>query len=118
MLSGRLPFEADESESMVDKIKAGKYTLNTPEWAHISKEAKNLIKRMMKVKYSERLTLHKCIDHPWFEKAEELDTEDYLPMSERALDSITLSKEVSKGNKTLVNLLVNFGTTEQHKELL
>lgn len=61
---------------------------------------------------------NKCTEHSWFEKAEELDTEDYLPMSERALDSITLSKEISKGIKTLVNLLVNFGSTEQHKELM
>lgn len=57
MLSGKLPFETDGSESMVDKIKTGKYTLTSPEWTGISKEAKNLIKQMMKAKYSDRITL-------------------------------------------------------------
>jgi len=50
MLIGKPPFYLsgmDHGESamqeMMHRIKAGSFSINTPEWQHVSEEAKNLI---------------------------------------------------------------------------
>ena len=51
MLTGKPPFHfsgMDHGEGamleMMRRIKAGNFSINTPEWQHVSEEAKNLIK--------------------------------------------------------------------------
>lgn len=47
MLSGRPPFDGNDDREIVKSVKSGKYTLTGPEWKNISKEALDLIKKML-----------------------------------------------------------------------
>ena len=49
-------------------MKRGKYSLNTPEWAVISDEAKTLIKNMLQVDINKRYSAQQVMEHAWMEQ--------------------------------------------------
>lgn len=62
MLSGLLPFHPDH----VEQSYHGKYyPMTGPVWSHISDSAKDLVKRLLVVKPSWRLTLSDILKHSW-----------------------------------------------------
>lgn len=54
MLTGRLPFDGTNTGSLLSKIKSGRYL---PLPSHVSRDAKDLIKRMLTVNPSKRITV-------------------------------------------------------------
>lgn len=65
MLVGRYPFHDTEPSGLFSKIRKGCYTV--PE--HLSSKAKCLIKSLLRMDPSERLTAEEVLDHPWFRKS-------------------------------------------------
>ncbi|XP_071958652.1 tribbles homolog 2-like isoform X2 [Antedon mediterranea] len=62
MLVGRYPFHDSNPTALFDKIRRGKYTLPDS----VSSQAKCLIRSMLRVEPSQRLTAAEILDHPWF----------------------------------------------------
>lgn len=62
MLVGRYPFHDTEPSGLFSKIRRGSYTV--PE--HLSSRAKCLIRSLLRMDPSERLTAEEVLDHPWF----------------------------------------------------
>lgn len=66
LLCGFPPFDQEAHTSVLfDRIKKGKYSFPDPYWTPISKEAKDLVKGMMTVDPTKRLTTKQCLQHPW-----------------------------------------------------
>lgn len=65
MLCGRMPFFAMEQPEVHNLIIAGDYSLDTPAWAAVSAEAKDLVAQMLNVDPSKRITATAALDHPW-----------------------------------------------------
>jgi len=66
LLCGFPPFDQEAHTSVLfDRIKKGKYSFPDPYWTPISKEAKDLVKGMMTVDPTKRLTTQQCLQHPW-----------------------------------------------------
>jgi serine/threonine protein kinase len=60
-LVGKPPFEDNSEKGTYKKIKSG-----TPVFPpHLTREAKDLISRLLQKKESERLTLEQVLEHPW-----------------------------------------------------
>lgn len=60
-LVGKPPFEDSSEKGTYKKIKTG-----TPSFpSHLTKEAKDLVSRLLAKDPRERLTLEQCLDHPW-----------------------------------------------------
>jgi calcium-dependent protein kinase len=47
LLSGRPPFDGADDREIVKNVKQGIYSLSGPEWKNISKDAIDLIKKML-----------------------------------------------------------------------
>jgi calcium-dependent protein kinase len=47
LLSGRPPFDGSDDKEIVKNVKIGAYSLSGTEWKSISKEAVDLIKKML-----------------------------------------------------------------------
>ncbi|XP_033119990.1 tribbles homolog 2-like [Anneissia japonica] len=62
MLVGRYPFHDSNPSALFEKIRRGKYTLPDS----VSSQAKCLIRSMLRVEPSQRLTASEILDHPWF----------------------------------------------------
>jgi calcium/calmodulin-dependent protein kinase I len=50
---------------MFEKIKKGEYAFDPDYWGHISKQAKDLIRGMLTVDPTKRLTADQALTHPW-----------------------------------------------------
>lgn len=58
LLCGYPPFKGKNHKEIFDKIKIGKFSLGSPEWKNVSREAKFMIKRMLTFNPDERVSAH------------------------------------------------------------
>merc|ERR1739848_518420 len=69
LLCGFPPFYSNHgkpiSPGMKRRIRSGRYEFPNPEWAQVSKDAKDLIKGMLKTNPQERLTIDDVIRNKW-----------------------------------------------------
>lgn len=68
LLSARVPFMGDKESEVKFKIIRGTFDLRDYPWNKTTKEAKDLIRRLIVKKPEDRITLKQAIDHPWFKK--------------------------------------------------
>ncbi len=64
-LCGFPPFYADSNKELFEIIKKGEFDFPSPYWDEISDLAKDLIKKLLVVEPSERLSAEKILEHPW-----------------------------------------------------
>lgn len=62
ILSGVPPFE---DEGLYEQITEGKFEFDVPEWRVVSHDAKDLVRQLMQVKTSQRLTINQAMEHRW-----------------------------------------------------
>ncbi|KAF7732339.1 hypothetical protein EC973_005235 [Apophysomyces ossiformis] len=75
LLTGHLPFDDENIRQLLKKVKSGKYAM--PE--DISRNAQDLIRRILVVDPSKRLTMEQIMSHPWFCETEPANL-DSLPV--------------------------------------
>eukprot|EP01038_Epipyxis_sp_PR26KG_P009554 gene9554-12867_t len=68
LISGIPPFYDEDTPQLVRRIRRGKYedTFSQPCWSNVSEEVKDLIKHLLVVDPSKRLTAEQVIGHRWF----------------------------------------------------
>ncbi|KAJ0265366.1 Calcium-dependent protein kinase 5 [Hirschfeldia incana] len=93
LLSGVPPFWAETQQGIFDAVLKGDIDFESDPWPLISDSAKDLIRKMLCSKPSERLTAHEVMRHPW------ICENGVAP--DRALDPAVLSrlKQFSAMNK-------------------
>lgn len=67
LLCGYPPFYGDDDMEVLQMVQKGKFDFDGEEWDEISKEAKDLIKKLI-CKPERRLTAQEALDHKWFKK--------------------------------------------------
>ena len=76
LLSQRLPFnsEKENEEELLNKILLGKFDLESPPFDKISKNAKDLITKLLTSDPQKRISAEEALNHPWFKdnKSKEL----------------------------------------------
>ncbi len=65
LLCGFPPFYSDNTQELFDQIISGKYDFPSPYWDHISKEAKDLIVKLLETNAEKRYTPEQVLQHPW-----------------------------------------------------
>lgn len=68
LLSGDLPFDGDAIAELQEKVKCGKYSLEGPEWLHVSNEAKDFVTRCMRFEPEERCQSNSALGHVWLKQ--------------------------------------------------
>mmetsp|Transcript_21726 Transcript_21726/g.60411 ORF Transcript_21726/g.60411 Transcript_21726/m.60411 type:complete len:324 (-) Transcript_21726:481-1452(-) len=68
LLSGRYPFgdAASDAGAIAARVLAAEYSLDSPEWAAISDDAKDILRKMLEVNPFLRVTAEEALQHPWF----------------------------------------------------
>jgi serine/threonine protein kinase len=64
-LCGFPPFYDEDNMALFDKIKKGVYDFPSPSWDNISPDAINIIKALLVVDPSKRMTPDELLKHPW-----------------------------------------------------
>ncbi|XP_060168751.1 calcium-dependent protein kinase 5 [Lycium barbarum] len=65
LLSGVPPFWAETQQGIFDAVLKGHIDFDSDPWPVISESAKDLIRKMLCMRPSERLTAHEVLCHPW-----------------------------------------------------
>jgi calcium-dependent protein kinase len=68
LLSGKPPFDGNDDREIVKNVKLGQYSMSGPEWKNISKEAIELIKKMLTYDPVNRYSAEQAINHTWIKK--------------------------------------------------
>uniref|UniRef100_A0A0K0DVW4 non-specific serine/threonine protein kinase n=1 Tax=Strongyloides stercoralis TaxID=6248 RepID=A0A0K0DVW4_STRER len=71
ILSGEAPFSMnpnDEPEVILEKVGEGIFSMSGGNWRNVTEIAKDLIKRMLHVDPSKRITAKQILLHPWISK--------------------------------------------------
>lgn len=108
LLTGRLPFDDENIRNLLLKVQAGSYEMPTDE---ISREAQDLIMKMLEVDPIKRITTENILKHPLLTKYpisnEDLISEKSLPHPETAHKSLGSVKNIDKQILSNLSILWN-----------
>jgi len=93
LLSGRLPFHADNDAQLFQLIMEGKLVFKTPQFDSVSADAQDLIKKLLVVEPSVRYTAKQALEHP-FVKAH--DKQSTKPLHSTMVENLTRVSMVSR----------------------
>jgi calcium-dependent protein kinase len=65
MMSGKPPFGGRTNKEIIENVLKGSFSFNTPVWAEISAEAKDLITNLLERQADMRFTAEEAYNHPW-----------------------------------------------------
>ena len=65
MLSGYTPFTEEKQEKMFERIKQGDWKFDDKDWAHVSQDAKDLIKSLLETNPDKRATATQALNSKW-----------------------------------------------------
>nr|QDO16349.1 serine/threonine-protein kinase Chk2 [Lingulodinium polyedra] len=65
MLSGSPPFDGNERDLLCAQIIEGRWAFDVAEWCTVSHEAKALVRGLLTVSPTDRLTIEQALDHHW-----------------------------------------------------
>lgn len=74
LVVGYPPFWDDKNEKMLLAAARGQFSLTSPSWSKVSNCCKDLIKSMLIVQSSQRITASGAVKHPWFLKTSILES--------------------------------------------
>lgn len=69
LLGGYPPFHHDNQRELFKKITKGDYQFHPDYWNTVSDEAKDLIRGLLTVDVSKRLTVEQALVHPWLQRS-------------------------------------------------
>jgi calcium-dependent protein kinase len=90
LLSGTPPFDGFDDQSILQKVKIGKYSLEGESWELISNEAKDLIKKMLTYSPEKRINAEDALKHKWFKKFLKFkNTNTHNPLTKEVMSHIS-----------------------------
>jgi calcium-dependent protein kinase len=96
LLSGRPPFEGSSDVQILESIKKSSANLSGGVWDQISKEAKDLVQKMLNKDPKKRLSATEALNHPWIHKASTASDPQTQEKLHSALDNF---RKFNSGNK-------------------
>ncbi|OCT98436.1 MAP kinase-activated protein kinase 5 isoform X1 [Xenopus laevis] len=109
MLCGYPPFYSKHHsrtipKDMRKKIMTGSFEFPEEEWSQISEMAKDIVRKLLKVKPEERLTIEGVLDHPWLNSTEALD--NILPSAQMMMDKAVVAGIQQAHAEQLANMRI------------
>ena len=95
LLCGYPPFYGDDDQEILQMVQKGKFDFDGEEWDEITKEAKDLIKKMI-CKPEKRLTAQEALEHKWFRKTLKDDNSKKIKLKGKKLETFKNFQKNSK----------------------
>lgn len=115
LLSGKMPFGGSDDREVIQSITKGKFKMSGPDWAGISIEAKQLVKKMLQVDPAKRPTAEQCFNDHWTQSAEERLRPEML---QSAIDNMRKFRAGSKLKRAVLSFIVSQLITQQERSEL
>eukprot|EP00298_Acanthocystis_sp_HF-20_P017716 c21812_g2_i4.p1 GENE.c21812_g2_i4~~c21812_g2_i4.p1 ORF type:complete len:200 (+),score=71.70 c21812_g2_i4:76-675(+) len=85
LLCGYPPFQHEDSDKLFKLILKGSFKFDSPWWDDVSKEAKDLIKKILVPDPVKRLTPKQALQHPWIKGEKMVFTRDGSKLEQYSL---------------------------------
>ncbi|XP_037535909.1 serine/threonine-protein kinase Chk2 [Nematolebias whitei] len=73
-LSGYAPFHENFSQrSVTEQIIRGEFTMVPAKWTHVSNQAKDMVRKLLVVEPTKRMTVDEALQHPWLQDQKMLE---------------------------------------------
>jgi calcium-dependent protein kinase len=79
MLCGYPPFGGETDDEVLRKVKLGTFSFVRNDWKHISPDARDLIRMLLKMNPTERCTAEQALNHTWLKDRAPKATVDMCP---------------------------------------
>jgi len=106
LLCGYPPFNGDTDVEIMQNVQKGKFVFPEEEWGVISKEAKDLISKMLTYEPSKRISAKQVLLHPWFSHYEEKMKED-KKVARSAFENMKRFKRNKKFEHATIGFIIN-----------
>ena len=103
MLSGEIPFYADNVNAVFKKIESCSFSMKGENWNNVSEESKHLVSRLLCLNTHDRLSAQEALMHPVIHKTSVLSIG-----SHDLLDKLTSYSEFSFLKKCIYTVLVKY----------
>jgi calcium-dependent protein kinase len=68
ILSGMPPFNGQNDQEIMKKVRIGKFSFSDPCWSNISDKAKDLITQLLTYDVDKRPSAEEALKHPWIQE--------------------------------------------------
>jgi calcium-dependent protein kinase len=118
LLCGYSPFNGRTEESILKKVKIGKFSMTDSIWQEVSNEAKDLIEKLLNKNIEKRLSAAEALKHEWFRKVETFDRRVSQGRLENVFNNLKKFHTEQKLQQAVLSFLVhNFIQKEEVIEL-
>ena len=107
MLCGYPPFNGETNEEILENVKKGEYEFPPEEWDQISKEAKDLISKMLTFNPAKRISALDALQHPWFTKFKDNKSEENKSLAKTAFNNMKKFKRNRKLEQVTIGFITN-----------
>jgi len=104
LLGGYPPFYDKNQQMLFRKILKGAYTFHPEYWGQVSDEAKDLIRRILVVDVSQRVTVDQALAHPWFHHDEDALDGRVLTMGLAELRKFQARRKLRAGIRAIISI--------------
>ena len=115
-LSAKVPFNGKTNKEIFQNIKKGEFDIKMPPWNSISKNAKDLICKLLEIDIKKRISAEEALKHIWFKenKSKELFNKiENKVITENLVNNLINYKSISVIQETALAYLVhNFNQTK------
>lgn len=102
LLGGYPPFHANQSHELYSLIRTANFKFDEEYWAHVSDDAKDLIRKLLEIDPAVRLSAEQALEHPWI-KADDTTLANYnLDKNLDALRQFNARRKLKAAVKTVI----------------
>ncbi|XP_029961463.1 serine/threonine-protein kinase Chk2 [Salarias fasciatus] len=95
-LGGYPPFHESFGQSTTDQIVRGQFTMVPSKWRHVSDQAKDVVRKLLVVDPTRRMSIQEALDHPWLQDQEMRQTAHSLMFPNAASPSVAMEPGSSR----------------------
>jgi len=118
LLVGYPPFDGSTDEEIMANVVKGKYSMTGETWNLISKEAKELIKKMLTYEPEKRITAIEALQDVWIASKAQKIQKEVVPMTISALNNLKKFRADAKLKQATMTFIVSQLVDEKEKKNL
>jgi len=118
LLSGTPPFNGNTDIEIINNVKTAQLSFDSQEWKKISKEAKNLIRKMLDRNSKTRISAQQALNDPWFKMKFSRKNEGMAEEIPYILKNLQNFKTHSKLHTAVATYIGNYMQSKEEVEQL
>jgi calcium-dependent protein kinase len=118
LLVGYPPFSGVNTTDLLNNVAKGDYSLKSKEWKKVSKEAKDLVRLMLEINPSNRISAEESLNHPWIKNAESNKCKVDINYFEYVIKNMCEFNAKEKLQQATIAYIVHFLYSSQEIDIL